>query len=185
MRRVDVLKFLVQLRPDDLIICNIGDPSRELCSVRDAPHQFYMLGSMGLASSIGLGLALSRPGRGVVAVDGDGAVLMNLGSLATLADQAPEGYLLLIIDNGVYGSTGGQPTCASRSADLASIARGAGIRPVEVVSDEAGLERALGSQRSGVLVAKVSPESAGGPVVDLAPRQIIDRFMAECRRPCR
>ena len=79
-----------------------------------------------MASSIGLGIALACPGKGILAIEGDGAVLMNLGTLATIADQGPDNYLLTIIDNGVYGSTGGQPTCAARRADLASIARGQG-----------------------------------------------------------
>jgi sulfopyruvate decarboxylase subunit beta len=183
VRRIDALGTLLRERGDDLIICNIGDPSRELHSLRDGANQFYMLGSMGLASTIGLGVALARPDRRVVAVDGDGAVLMNLGTLATIADQSPGNLLLLIIDNGVYGSTGGQPTCASRNADLASIARGAGVRPVSSVRTADELTAALRSQPSGVLVVKVSPEGADGPIIELTPRQIVDRFMAECQRP--
>jgi sulfopyruvate decarboxylase subunit beta len=185
MRRIDALEVLLRERGDDLIVCNIGDPSRELHSLRDGPTQFYMLGSMGMASSIGLGVALARPDRRVVAVDGDGAVLMNLGTLATLADQSPDNLLLLIIDNGVYGSTGGQPTCASRNADLASIARGAGVRHVRVAEDAEELTTAMRSTPAGVLVAKVSPEGVDGPIIGLTPRQIIDRFMAECQRPSR
>jgi sulfopyruvate decarboxylase subunit beta len=183
MHRIDALKIIVRVRGDDLIVCNIGDPSRELYSVRDAATQFYMLGSMGMASSIGLGIALSRPGKGVLVIEGDGAVLMNLGTLATIADQKPDNYLLAIIDNGVYGSTGGQPTCAARLADLASIARGAGVRDVRVVHTEVELESALGSMGSGVLVVKVDKIGVDGPIIELSSRQIADRFMAECQRP--
>ncbi len=185
MRRADALEIIAQESGDSLIICNIGDPSRELHAIRDSPNQFYMLGSMGMASSIGLGLALARPDRRVLAIDGDGAVLMNLGTFATIADQCPANYVLVIIDNGVYGSTGGQPTCTSRHADLASIARGAGICEVGTASDREGFRGALRSVSSGVLVVKVSPESIDGPIIDMAPRQIIDRFMAECRQPSR
>ncbi len=185
MRRTDALAVIVEEMGDQLIVCNIGDPSRELHSIRDSPNYFYMLGSMGLASSIGLGLALSRPDRRVLAIDGDGAVLMNLGTLATIADQCPANYVLAIIDNGVYGSTGGQPTCASRGADLASIARGAGVGEVSTVTGPEELKGVLRSIRSGVVVVKVSPESIDGPIIELSPRQIIDRFMVECRRPSR
>ena len=183
MHRIDALKIIVRIRGDDLLVCNIGDPSRELFSIRDAPNQFYMLGSMGMASSIGLGVSLARPERGVVAIDGDGAVLMNLGTLATIADQRPENYLLVIIDNGVYGSTGGQPTFAARLADLASIARGAGVRTVRVVETEDELESTLASMTSGVMVVKVDTIGMDGPIIDLSSRQIADRFMAECLRP--
>jgi sulfopyruvate decarboxylase subunit beta len=185
MRRADALEVIVQESGDRLIVCNIGDPSRELHAIRDGPNQFYMLGSMGLASSIGLGLALSRPDRPVLAIDGDGAVLMNLGTVATVADQCPANYVLVILDNGVYGSTGGQPTCTSRGADLASIARGAGIGEVNTVKDPEGLRDVLRSMRSGVVVVKVSPESIDGPIIGMSPRQIIDRFMVECQRPSR
>ena len=127
---------------------------------------------MGLASSIGLGSALARPERGVLAIDGDGAVLMNLGTLATIADQSPENYLLVIIDNGVYGSTGGQPTCTSREADLASIARGAGNRDVSIVEDLEGLRNALRRGRSGVVVVKVLPGLVNAPHIERSPRHI-------------
>ncbi len=183
MHRIDALRAIVQARGDDLIVCNIGDPSRELYSVRDAANQFYMLGSMGMASSIGLGIALACPGKGILAIEGDGAVLMNLGTLATIADLGPDNYLLTIIDNGVYGSTGGQPTCAARRADLASIARGAGVRDVRTARTEAELGSALTSMGSGVLVVKVDQIGADGPIIELSPRQIADRFMAECQRP--
>jgi sulfopyruvate decarboxylase subunit beta len=185
VHRIDALKAIVQEREDHLIVCNIGDPSRELFSVRDAPNQFYMLGSMGLASSIGLGIALARPDRRVVAIDGDGAVLMNLGTLVTIADQAPSNYLLVIIDNGAYGSTGGQPSCTARSADLASIARGAGIEDVQIVTDEHWLLLRLRTMSSGVLVVKVDAQTADGPIIELPPRHIVDRFMVECQRPSR
>jgi sulfopyruvate decarboxylase subunit beta len=183
MLRFDVLKVVVEEGDYRLIVCNIGDPSRELHSIRDSPNQFYMLGSMGMASSIGLGLAIARPDRQVLAIDGDGAVLMNLGTLATMADQCPPNYALVIVDNGVYGSTGGQPTCTSRKADLGSMARGAGAGEVRTIRDQEELRDALRSVRSGVLVVKVSPGSVDGPIIELTPRQIIDRFMAECQRP--
>ena len=111
-----------------LLISNIGFPSRELFAAKDRTENFYMLGSMGLASSIGLGLALARPERKVIVLDGDGSVLMNLGTLATIAHHAPENYLLVILDNCCYGSTGSQPTCTHLGTDLAALATGGGSR---------------------------------------------------------
>lgn len=136
-----------------------------------------------MASSIGLGIALARPDKHVLAIDGDGAVLMNLGTLATIADQRPDNYLLAIIDNGIYGSTGGQPTCAARLADLASIAQGSGVCDVRVVQTDVELESALKSMGSGVLVVKVDKVGMDGPIIKLSARQIADRFMVECQRP--
>ena len=103
---------------EGLYVCNIGFPSRELYAAADRPKKIYMLGSMGLASSIGLGLALVRPERKVIVLDGDGSVLMNLGALATIAHNALENYLLIILDNCCYGSTGSQPTCTSQRTEL-------------------------------------------------------------------
>lgn len=177
MKRVDALWVIAERESGSLIVCNIGDPSRELFSIRDSPRHFYMLGSMGLASSIGLGLAMACQDERIIAIDGDGSVLMNLGSLATIADRSPENYLLVIIDNGSYGSTGGQATLSSRRADLASIALGAGFEEVSIVSDEQALLKALQDRKTRLIVAKVTPEVMECPLVGMDPRTIIDRFM--------
>ena len=176
MKRIEAMALagLAAAEQDALLICNIGYPSRELFSVRDRPENFYMLGSMGLASSIGLGLALARPEKRVMVLDGDGSLLMNLGSLASIAHHAPENYLLVILDNCCYGSTGSQPTCTCYCTDLAAVARGAGIREVEKVDDPEALTRAL--QGQGVVVAKVEAGNAIVPIIDLGPEQIIERF---------
>ena len=162
-----------------LLISNIGFPSRELYVVRDRPENFYMLGSMGLASSIGLGLALGLPARRVIVLDGDGSVLMNLGTLATIAHYAPENYLLVILDNCCYGSTGSQPTCTRLGTDLAAIALAAGVKNVENVDNAQDLTRALIGR--GVVVVKVEAGNAIVPVIDLSPEEIIERFMRSAR----
>lgn len=179
MTRIDAIKAAALAAGDALIVCNLGFPCRELYSVMDRPENFYMLGSMGLASSIGLGLALARPGCRVISLDGDGAVLMNLGTLATIADFAPDNYLLVILDNGAYCSTGCQPTATSRSTDLAEVARGAGVRDVREVSTPEDLAAAIRdwSRPGGVVVARVEAGNADVPVIDLSPEQIRDRFM--------
>jgi sulfopyruvate decarboxylase subunit beta len=151
-----------------------------LFSVRDYPRHFYMLGSMGQASSIGLGLALACPNKRIVVIDGNGSVLMNLGSLTTRADRSPENYLLVIIDNGSYGSTGVQSSVSSRKADLACIALGAGFDEVSIVSDEQALLKALKDRKTGLMVAKVTPGGIDCPLVSISPRIIIDRFMKSC-----
>jgi sulfopyruvate decarboxylase subunit beta len=124
---------------DEIVVCNIGHPSQELFSVRDRPENFYMLGSMGLASSIGLGLALSTH-RTVVVIDGDGATLMNLGSLATIGAKRPKNYVLIIIDNEAYGSTGFQPTFTSGALRLDRIARACAIDQVLLIEYEKDIE---------------------------------------------
>ena len=99
MIRNEVLKSIVPLISDQLVISNIGLPSQELHLLDDQPSNFYMLGTMGLASSIGLGLALSQKAK-VIAIDGDGSVLTNFGTLPTIANNPAGNFILLIIDNG-------------------------------------------------------------------------------------
>lgn len=175
MKRIEVISEVAAAAGGALVICNIGFPSRELYAAADRPENFYMLGSMGLASSIGLGLALARPERKVVVLDGDGSVLMNLGTLATIAHHAPDNYLLIILDNCCYGSTGSQPTCTSQSTDLALVARAAGVQQVKTVTVPEDLIDALSGH--GVVVARVDPGNADVPIIDITPERIIERFM--------
>lgn len=181
MKRIDAIRRIVAAAGDDvLIVCNIGLPCRELYAVGDRPGNFYMLGSMGLASSIGLGLALSQPNRRVITIDGDGSVLMNLGTLATIGNHAPDKYLLIIVDNGAYGSSGNQPTHTTGKTDLADMARGAGIAPVYTTDDPGELESLVQEVKSGVIVVNAAPGNADVPVIDLPPGEILRRFMDEC-----
>ncbi|MDD2638670.1 MAG: sulfopyruvate decarboxylase subunit beta, partial [Methanothrix sp.] len=185
MKRLEAITVIAEEATslEALVVGNIGFPSRELFAVGDRPANFYMLGSMGLASSIGLGLALACPDEKVIAIDGDGAVLMNMGSLATIADQDPDNYLLIVLDNGCYGSTGSQPTCTSRRADLGRIAEGAGISEVRIAATP--VEVRAGIAGKGVLVVKVEIGNADVPVIDLSPEEIIERFMVRSGPPSR
>lgn len=174
MKRIEAIAAVAEAAGDSLIISNIGFPSRELCSVKDRPENFYMLGSMGMASSIGLGLALGKSSRQVIVLDGDGSVLMNLGTLATIAHHAPDNYLLVILDNCCYGSTGSQPTCTSQSTDLAEVARAAGVLRACTARTPQELIGALAGHT--VVVAKVDPGNADVPIIEISPEQILERF---------
>lgn len=176
MKRIDIIRQIAA--QDGLIVANIGFPARELFSVKDRPENFYMLGSMGMASSIGLGLALSQ-GERVYVIDGDGALLMNLGSLATIAREAPVNLCLVVVDNGVYGSTGNQPTARAGDTDLAALARAAGCKKVIETTDEQQLQDALVGFSSGmtVIVAHAEAGNADVPIIELTPVEIKQRFM--------
>ena len=117
MIRSEILREIAPILRDQLVVCNIGLPSQELHMIDDQPTNFYMLGTMGLSSSIGLGLALAQA-KTVISIDGDGSVLTNLGTLPTIANNVADNYILLIIDNGSYGSTGDQPTYAGKKTKL-------------------------------------------------------------------
>jgi sulfopyruvate decarboxylase subunit beta len=182
MRRIEAIALAAKTADAEcaLLIGNIGYPSRELFSVRDRPENFYMLGSMGLASSIGLGLALACSSRKVIVLDGDGSVLMNLGTLATIAHFAPENYLLVILDNCCYGSTGSQPTCTHLGTDLSVLAKAAGVENVRLVDGSDELLDALHGK--GVVIAKVESGNAAVPIISLSPEVIVERFIKCARR---
>ena len=183
MKRQEAIETVLRLLTDELVVhCN-GMVSREAFNTLDRPEHFYMIGSMGLTGSLALGVALARPDRRVLAFDGDGGVLMNLGTLAEVGSIKPKNLFHLCFDNGVYGSTGNQPTLA-RTVDLDQMARSAGYRIVERVSDQPALEKAAKALRQqdgpAFLLIKVVPEekheTAGR--VTLSPEEIRDRFMA-------
>lgn len=166
---------------DALVVAANGFPSREACAYADRPENFYMLGSMGLASAIGLGLALARPARRVVVLDGDGNLLMNLGVVANVASLAPPNLLHVVFDNEVYGSTGNQRSAAAATR-LDRIAAAAGYRTVAAVDDAAAVAAAvrtmLAADGPHFLLVKVTPEEAPVGRVPHAPEALRDRFRA-------
>ncbi|WP_435139196.1 sulfopyruvate decarboxylase subunit beta [Pseudopelagicola sp. nBUS_19] len=179
MIRSEILKEIAPILRDQLVVCNIGIPSQELHAIDDQPSNFYMLGTMGLASSIGLGLALAQP-KPVIVIDGDGSVLTNLGTLPTIGNNAPSNYILMIVDNGSYGSTGDQPTYTGAKTDLAGMARAAGCDNVVEVQDvdtSLALQSAIDSGEATVLVVKCDSGNAKMPVITMDPVVIRDRFM--------
>ena len=181
MIRAELLKSIVPVISDHLVICNIGLPSQELFQLDDRATNFYMLGTMGLSSSIGLGLALAQPGK-VIAIDGDGSVLTNLATLATIANNVIDNFVLLIIDNGSYGSTGDQATYAGMKTSLTEVARACGCEHVvECQADEtaATLQAALDADQMTVIVAKCRSGNIDVPVIEMNPVYIRERFMRE------
>ena len=180
MIRSDVLKTLIPLISDELVVMNIGLPSQEMHHLDDQPSNFYMLGTMGLASSIGLGLAMAQP-KPVIAIDGDGSVLMNLGTLPTIANNQVPNFIMLIIDNGSYGSTGDQKTYACMRTSLADVARACGCdRVVECAAEDTAAEvkAALEAKQATVIVSKCESGNIKVPVIGMDPVMIKERFMA-------
>src|SRR5258708_35952524 len=119
MNRFDITKRMVALlRHDEAVIGGIGYTNFDLWAAGRRPQNFYMLGSMGLAVPIGLGVALAQPGRKVIVLEGDGSILMQLGSLATVAARAQKNLTVVIMDNGAYQITGGQSTLTEQVADI-------------------------------------------------------------------
>ena len=159
MLRIDALAAVYDDIADCAVVTIMGAVAAELYSLGHRPNFFYLEHAMGLASSIGLGIALAQPERKVVVIDGDGSVLMNLGGLTTLARYAPPNLTHIVFDNESLLSVGGFPTATSTGSDLAAIARGAGIQDALTVSTvdefgEAVRKRVDGGHLSSI-VAKV------------------------------
>jgi thiamine pyrophosphate-dependent acetolactate synthase large subunit-like protein len=142
MNRRDLSKRLVaKLKRDEAIIGGIGNTNFDLWAVGHRPQNFYMLGSMGITIPIALGVALAQPDRGVIAIEGDGSMLMSLGCLATIGMLAPRNLTIVIMDNGMYEITGRQKTATHATSDIVAIARGAGIEDSIWARDEAHFEQ--------------------------------------------
>jgi len=179
MIRSEVLREIAPIIRDHLVICNIGLPSQELHLIDDQPSNFYMLGTMGLASSIGLGVALAQ-NKKVISIDGDGSVLTNFGTLPTIANNVADNFILLIIDNGSYGSTGDQPTYAGKKTSLTKVAEACGCENVvecQAADAPKTIENALASDKMTIIVCKCESGNVKVPVITMDPVVIRDRFM--------
>ena len=133
LHRRDVVNELVRDRGDLLVIAGLGAPNWDVSAVGDHPNNFPLWGAMGSAAMIGLGLALAQPKRKVLVITGDGEMLMNLGSLATIAVEAPPNLMVAVLDNERFGETGMQKTHTAAGVDLAAMAAAAGIRTSRIV----------------------------------------------------
>lgn len=144
---LDRRELLSPLFPDQeswLFVTGLAGPARDGAALtNDGANMFTMAGTMGAAITTGLGMALAAPDRKVAVIAGDGEMMMNLGSLATVASQAPRNLTLVCVDNGCHGETGGQPGHTARHTDLAKVADGAGIPSVATISSAADIPAAL------------------------------------------
>jgi len=180
MNRFELTKRLTaQLKHEEAVIGGIGNANFDLWSSGQRPQNFYMLGSMGLAVPIALGVAIAQPQRHVVALEGDGSLLMQLGCLATVAMRAPTNLTIVVWDNGIYQITGGQPTASASAADLVAIARGAGLAKSAWAADEEDFERLFAQALKGgpSLIAARIDDKPGVGTTDRDPVQIRARFM--------
>jgi thiamine pyrophosphate-dependent acetolactate synthase large subunit-like protein len=184
MTRIEATRIIVDLAGDAPIVASLGHPAYDLFAVADRPQNLYTWGSMGLASSVGLGLALARPDLRVFVLDGDGSLLMNLGSLATIGLLQPRNLVVVVMDNEEYATTGGQPTPTAHGADLDAAARAMGIAATATVRSDDELRSAAALSRVGPLfiVAKVK-ESAPTAKPPLDCVFIKHRFMSAIRSP--
>ena len=186
MTRFEATRIVVDSLQREPVVASLGHPAYDLYGCGDRAENFYTWGSMGVTSSIALGLALARPDLRVVAIDGDGSLLMNLGTLATVAACRPVNLLVVVMDNACYGTTGGQPTFTAGRANLEEAARALGITTAASVRTPGELGAALATSRQitgpSVIVAKVEESTPGArPPVDCV--FIKQRFMAAIGNP--
>jgi sulfopyruvate decarboxylase subunit beta len=143
MRRLDALRAIYSTLEENVVVTIMGAVAAELQSLGHRPNFFYLQHAMGLASSVGLGIALSRPALRVIVLDGDGSLLMNLGGLTTLARYRPGNLVHVVFDNGSLLSVGGFPTATSTGSDLAGIAAAAGVPRTAIADTPAALAAAV------------------------------------------
>jgi sulfopyruvate decarboxylase subunit beta len=177
VRRLDALRAIYPTLEESVVVTIMGAVAAELQSLGHRPSFFYLQHAMGLASSLGLGIALTRPERRVIVLDGDGSLLMNLGGLTTLARYQPANLTHIVFDNESLLSVGGFPTATSTGSDLAGMAAAAGVPRTATLRSADELVRALGdaieSLELATLVVKVDahyepPRGTAGFVTDLS-----------------
>jgi thiamine pyrophosphate-dependent acetolactate synthase large subunit-like protein len=181
MNRFDLTKRLVgKLHHAEAVIGGIGYTNFDLWAAGRRPQNFYMLGSMGLACPIALGVALAQPARRVIALEGDGSILMQLGSLATIATRQARNLTVVIMDNGSYQITGGQLAATASGADIVAIARGAGIAQSAWAADESDFEElidiALREDGPWLIGCHIDQEKPAD-TTERDPARIRDQFM--------
>jgi len=180
MNRFDLTSRLVaKLKHEEAVIGGIGNTNFDLWAAGHRPQNFYMLGSMGLAFPIALGVALAQPQRRIIALEGDGSLLMQLGCLSTIASLKPKNLSMIVMDNGIYQITGAQPTPGAGS-DIVAIAQGSGLANSAWAADEEDFERLVDQSLSSTmptLIAVRIDDKPGVGATDRDPVQIRQRFM--------
>ncbi|WP_157282522.1 thiamine pyrophosphate-dependent enzyme [Bradyrhizobium yuanmingense] len=181
MNRFDVTSRLItKLKHEEAVIGGIGNTNFDLWAAGHRPQNFYMLGSMGLAFPIALGVALAQPDRRVFALEGDGSLLMQLGALSTIAALKPKNLTMIVMDNGIYQITGAQPTPAANVADIVAIAIGSGLASSAWAADEEDFERlvddAMAASEPSLIAVRIDDKPGMG-TTRRDPVQIRERFM--------
>ncbi len=170
----EAITTITELLNNQVVICANGLISKEAFTTKDRPENFYMIGSMGMASSIGLGVALNKPLRKVIILEGDGNLLMNIGSLPMAGSLQPRNLLHIVLDNEVYTSTGNQPTISNviELEEIAKPARYAYVKKVVVYT--------LGNNSLSFLLVKIEDKEEQKKIgrVTHSPEQIKERFMS-------
>ena len=186
MKGTEAFEEIIPLLTDEIAIHANGYICRESFNIKDRENNFYMIGSMGLASSIGLGVAVSRPDQKTIIIDGDGNVLMSMGTLAMIAAAAPKNLIHIVIDNEAYESTGRQRSL-SRSVSLERVAQSAGYLQTKKVTNKNQIKDAFQElmEKDGpsFLLVKVEPsfdKSTGR--VHHTPEEITLRFMKSIKK---
>jgi thiamine pyrophosphate-dependent acetolactate synthase large subunit-like protein len=181
MNRFDVTaRLIAKLKHEEAVIGGIGNTNFDLWAAGHRPQNFYMLGSMGLAFPIALGVALAQPDRRTFALEGDGSLLMQLGALSTIATLKPKNLVMIVMDNGIYQITGAQPTPAAGIADIVAIATGSGLANSAWAADEEDFERLVDEAMSASepsLIAVRIDDKPGVGTTRRDPVQIRERFM--------
>jgi sulfopyruvate decarboxylase subunit beta len=172
MTRLDALSAIYPRLERHVVVTIMGAVAAELQSIGHRPNFFYLQHAMGLASSMGLGIALARPDRQIIVFDGDGSVLMNLGGLTTLARYRPPNLVHVVFDNESLLSVGGFPTATSTGSDLAAIAAAAGVPKTGTVRSieefVRAFDEALAARALTTIVAKVEAVGPSKYVTDLS-----------------
>ena len=181
MSRADLTKRLVaKLQNEEAVVGGIGFTNFELWGAGPRQQNFYMLGSMGLAFPIALGVALAQPNRRVVGLEGDGSLLMQVGALGTIASLGQKNLVMVVWDNGAYQITGGQPATTATVVDLVGLARASGLEKSYWADDEAHfdtlIDRALGEDGPFFIAAKIDGQRPAA-TTHRDPVQIRERFM--------
>jgi thiamine pyrophosphate-dependent acetolactate synthase large subunit-like protein len=174
-------RLVSKLKSDEAVVAGIGNTNFDLWASGQRPQNFYMLGSMGLAMPIALGVAMAQPQRKVFALDGDGSVLMELGAFGTVAAVAQKNLAVIIWDNGIYQITGSQKTLTSGKADIVAIAKGAGLMQSAWAADEEHfdtlVDRALKGDGPWFIAVKIDGEKPAG-TTERDPVKIRLNFMS-------
>jgi thiamine pyrophosphate-dependent acetolactate synthase large subunit-like protein len=181
MSRADLTKRLVaRLQNEEAVVGGIGFTNFELWGAGARQQNFYMLGSMGLAFPIALGVALAQPNRRVVGLEGDGSLLMQVGALGTIASLGQKNLIMVVWDNGAYQITGGQPATTATVVDLVGLARASGLEKSYWADDEADfdalIDRALSEDGPFFIAAKIDSQRPAA-TTHRDPVQIRERFM--------